>query len=475
MMIDFVAAFDIITADGVYRTITKPESQNISPDNDDLWFAVLGGSPGNIGVVTQVKVNVRWDRDYPCKGMFLMLPFTKQSLKAALDVVAEVNDNPNLPSDYNFNVMAFSKGSQHKYGLDQSIRDKFPDIYGAAQEDKVLGIRLGDLEQGILPQMIVVTAVYISTQEKNLKKADEWLADIDEKLKHYKPPLLSVYTIMNFAFGITDYKKTISMSTINEKCVFRWVREYVLPFEKHVWAGTSTNLKGIGFAEWAAAKCWELASNDENGCYLASQFIAYGAKNNMVADNKNPSALGHRVAAKNSCAFDFFYDFERNGKPWPEPHETGKRWLESVSNTGIGANGKYSPEDLRFLYCPWGDSTSPWGHNTNLDEMWRYYYDDEKVYRTLLDIKRRLDPDHVFTPNSFCVGYNDMLATGRMEKDPMLVSEGDDVVRKIDMLATGRAEEETMVVSEGGPVGRVKDAELIAKVYGPRRENLSFF
>jgi len=39
-----------------------------------------------------------------------------------------------------------------------------------------------------------------------------------------------------------------------------------------------------------------------------------------------------------------------------------------------------------------------------LDDMWQLYYDDEDVYDTLLATKLEVDPNHVFTPNLFCVG-----------------------------------------------------------------------
>ena len=209
--------------------------------------------------------------------------------------------------------------------------------------------------------------------------------------------------------------------------VWRWVREFDLPFEKRVYAGTSMDLVGQNFAEWAAGKCWEInAEGKEHGCHLASQFIAYGGNSgNKLALNavSNPTALGHRLTATNSAAFDFFYEPDhKDGTPYPESWEWGNNWLDSgedsVVKSGIGKeSARYSKDDYRFLYGPWGDNVTPWGKKTNLDEMWRYYYDNEEVYKRLLKIKKHFDPDHVFTPNSFSVGYNDMMKIRDDEPD----------------------------------------------------------
>ena len=58
------------------------------------------------------------------------------------------------------------------------------------------------------------------------------------------------------------------------------------------------------------------------------------------------------------------------------------------------------------VYAPDHPGTSdgdPESHRS-LDDMWDLYYDSEEDYHRLLEIKKHLDPDHIFTPNRFCVG-----------------------------------------------------------------------
>jgi hypothetical protein len=377
--------------------------------------------------------------------MFVMLPFTKECLKETLDIMAEVNDNPNIAADYNYNVMTFSKGSIHKYDIDEEMRNNFGTQYGVDMEDEKWNIHFGELEQGLLPAMVIVTAAYIGVQEKNVTLADEWLASIDSRITPYKSKPFHaqflLFSALNDFFGLKDYKTNTPMSEVNDRCVWRWVREFDLPFNKRVFAGTSISLQEQGFAEWATEKCWDInTEGTKNGCHLSSQFIAYCGNNNKVAENKNPTALGHRIDGVNSCAFDFFYEND-------EAFKWGNNWLDSgedsVVKAGFGENGKYSKDDLRFLYAPWGDNETAWGQNTNLDDMWQYYFDDEEVYNRLLVTKRRLDPNHVFTPNPFCVGYNDMLKE------------------------RGESREGRTVYSD---MKRPKDWEVIGKTYDPLRE-----
>jgi FAD/FMN-containing dehydrogenase len=131
LFIDYVQSFDIVTADGELRTICPPDTENPNLDNDDLWFCVLGGSPGNFGIVLRMKVRVLHDDHFPhSRGIFQFLPFTKECLQAMLELVEENNDDPDIPAAYALSVIAISKGGKHPHELDQEMREKYPILYG---------------------------------------------------------------------------------------------------------------------------------------------------------------------------------------------------------------------------------------------------------------------------------------------------------------------------------------------------------
>ena len=65
---------------------------------------------------------------------------------------------------------------------------------------------------------------------------------------------------------------------IAEKAAWRWAHEFDLPFEKRVWAGMPMHLKQKGFSEWCANECRALENDPDNGCHVATQFIADGGQ-----------------------------------------------------------------------------------------------------------------------------------------------------------------------------------------------------
>merc|ERR1719295_315527 len=63
LLLDHVVAFDIITSDGQSRHVAKPSANSKGSLNDDLFWAVLGGSPGAWGVVTNYELVADRDAD----------------------------------------------------------------------------------------------------------------------------------------------------------------------------------------------------------------------------------------------------------------------------------------------------------------------------------------------------------------------------------------------------------------------------
>ena len=398
MFIDYILCFEIITADKQVRKITRPDKNQPKEQNDDLWFSVLGGSPGNFGIVTRLEIEVKHDDDYPnSKALFRFLSMKKDTIEQLLDIFEYTNDDKELSSNIEYSVMVLSQGSLHRYKFELDQKDT-PSTESEIGEiiDKMPNFFV----RGILPALVIVMAANtgVDTTESGKKTSDEWFEKVCKKVGEIEKKTTTMQLrIINYFMGLTG-KEHIPLSDLDYKCSWRFDREFMLPFQKRVFHGMAQNLNERGFAKWSADQCWKIEGpnqklGEKTGLKLGCQFITGGCKGSKQGPSEFPTALGNRVPYASMSAFDYFYRTRDNkGNVWPEPFENGKKWLdteeESVSKTATGPNGKFTDIEHRFLYAPWGPKTEPWSSNVNLDsdEMISYFFtskeDYERVHKT---------------------------------------------------------------------------------------------
>ena len=88
-------------------------ADQLIPGNDDLFRAVMGGSPGNFGILTHVRIRPLHDKDYPDSRMMKFLTdYTPDSHRAVTAVLAEMTGKTELPQNYNYGVTVISPGQQ---------------------------------------------------------------------------------------------------------------------------------------------------------------------------------------------------------------------------------------------------------------------------------------------------------------------------------------------------------------------------
>eukprot|EP01084_Bolivina_argentea_P271119 461196_1 len=116
MLLDLILYYQMVNL-----SVCKPSNWQINiekseqefgcahPFNDLLYFAVLGGSPGSYGVVTNIKFAPLKDNDYIDTSVFYIWDwqFDKEILENMLYVMQNIYDEPDfnlLNIDYNFYI-----------------------------------------------------------------------------------------------------------------------------------------------------------------------------------------------------------------------------------------------------------------------------------------------------------------------------------------------------------------------------------
>ncbi|KAF9951322.1 hypothetical protein BGZ72_007137, partial [Mortierella alpina] len=101
LLSDHIQKLRIITADKDVPEFRWIHRHSESEEEKELFYSVVGGSPGNFGVVTHVTLQVHKDEDHPLsRGFRGQVPYNRDVLKNLLDIVLEMGDDDDFPADY---------------------------------------------------------------------------------------------------------------------------------------------------------------------------------------------------------------------------------------------------------------------------------------------------------------------------------------------------------------------------------------
>jgi hypothetical protein len=85
LAIDYVYGFTIVTANGEIRNINRDSKKQA---DKDLYWAVLGGSPGAFGITTNLIIHPILDEDYPhSTGWTTTMDHTPKNMEAVLGIL----------------------------------------------------------------------------------------------------------------------------------------------------------------------------------------------------------------------------------------------------------------------------------------------------------------------------------------------------------------------------------------------------
>ena len=330
LMCDHVEGFEIVLADGTHNKIWRPNSFHVpddtAKDNDDLYWAVLGGSPGNFGILTHLQIRPLHDDTYGgSHAMKVATPYTKEKLEKCLQIMAEMSDDQDFPRNFDYcitlmtdiaNSFYFKRSFEGKRNLtlDQEMLLYHPEQYAD-------GVDWADKGKLAIPvRMVPMILIYF--QWANVdgltqlfgKEESKWF----EKIREAMEPMVldapknqvngspkmedailfaraclpdshpgfdpNAKVIYENAVGILCYTEPTTMSQLNRYWVYEDVREYTLPYEKRVYHTDRLDLSKNGWAKWLSEQVDVIAGgykyNDSLSLIIQIQMI--GGKNSEI-------------------------------------------------------------------------------------------------------------------------------------------------------------------------------------------------
>uniref|UniRef100_A0A7M5WRW6 Uncharacterized protein n=2 Tax=Clytia hemisphaerica TaxID=252671 RepID=A0A7M5WRW6_9CNID len=341
-------------------------------------------------------------------------------------------------------LKARSKGEKPLKGKEEPLDPDYLDEYMRSKHKEEYADGVDGLDTSGNPGlMLPVILVYLqwANVDKNAKFGDndeaDWftkvraalltpVSDGDKKKEYFFTEFKQ--TKVNVDWQFVDEKEHTAMSKLTRYWCYKNIREFVQPYEKRVYVTERKNLSKKDdvlkktWPEWATERIDEIMVDGNEEMNLVVQIQPFGGDNSMFNKNGDPS--DQTTHGDHGChswrqdislvqVLDYFYrsaDKEAIHDPAKDKHLiTGLEWQaenDKTAGTTDGNKGFFSEFDRRLLWGSYARLTDP-DEGTSLDSLHKCYFDTDQKYNDLVEIKKDVDKDHIFTPNSFAVGAKD--------------------------------------------------------------------
>ncbi|KAF9927822.1 hypothetical protein BGZ67_007306 [Mortierella alpina] len=358
LLSDHIQKLRIITADQDEPKFRWIHRDSESEEEQELFYSVVGGSPGNFGVISHVTLQVHRDEDHALsRGVRGRIPYDRGVLKQLLDLVLEMGDEDDFPADYDVVI---------------TMTSERPAQYADKPEDAkiVIWAQWANLEGAgqVYDPTFFQRLIGIASSGGNSSMTPHETVLLQEE------PML--------------------MSELTNHWIIPIVREFQLPYIKNVKLSdlSSSELRANHYTDWVTQRVDMIEANTQaTECYLVHQFSYGGGRHSRFARNGDD---GQTSFSWRDSSFLFVLDVFYNGEK-PKVREFAKQYQKETELEALGEEGKFSKQDRRLL---WGSQ------DRNLHAARQYYFDEAPTkYERLAANKARFDPRDVFTPNAFSV------------------------------------------------------------------------
>ncbi|KPM43946.1 hypothetical protein AK830_g2594 [Neonectria ditissima] len=395
---DHIKTVRMVCYDGVIRDITKE-------NNAELFHAILGGSPGNFGIITHYIVEVYRAESYVgtvagpngfkgphgIKGLWI---YSKKVLTELLTTVAQMGDDDTVPRGFDLCVSVLS--------TDFPISMLFPVLNDAGTwervQDKIKNFLADEFLEwlnGRFPAIIVVYAQWCPTS-----KDDKYDASVDAWFNKFRD-LKGLFK--NETLIVNELEE--DMSKMTGEWIFPKEREFNLPYVKRTYTTSSKTLEKDKWVDNAVQRIDLIYNPDQLlkgnpgekdyevylSCKLSVQIQAFGGANSrFYANRDNGTAYSWRDSSVVQV-LDCFHKPDAQSKAYAES------WQAKNDAVMVGASSSFSKQDRRVLWGSYGD----W--DLGKPEVWKCYYEDADKYERLGKARGKADPNGTFTANPFAV------------------------------------------------------------------------
>ncbi|KAK7420742.1 hypothetical protein QQX98_002544 [Neonectria punicea] len=395
---DHIRTIRMVCHDGVIRDITKE-------NNAELFHGVLGGSPGNFGIITHCIVEVYRAKSYVgtiagpngfkgphgVKGLWI---YSEKVLKEVLTSVAQMGDDKSVPRGFDLCVSVLSTDfpitmlfpSLNDAGIWERVQDKIKDFLA----DEFL-----EWLNGRFPAIIVVYAQWCPTS-----KDDKYDASVDDWFNKFRK-LKGLFK--NQTLVINELEE--DMSKMTGAWIFPKEREFNLPYVKRTYTTNSKTLVKDNWVDEVVERI-DLIYNPDRllkgkpgekdyevylNCKLSVQIQCFGGdKSRFYANKDNGTSYSWRDSSIVQV-LDCFHEPDAQSKAYAES------WQAKNDAIMVGPSSSFSKKDRRVLWGSYGD----W--DLGKEEVWKCYYEDAEKYQKLGKARGKADPNGTFTANPFAV------------------------------------------------------------------------
>lgn len=390
LLVDYVRSFRIVLADSSYIQVYRP---NVSATgkhehNDDIYYGVLGGSPGSFGVVTEYTFEGTHDDDHPYStGLSGVYMYSRSRF---LNIMREVKDwtegikDGTLQGDMDLMASAISFDWENMLPADWHDPGAIPgapppDAQPSEQSLSAVQSspgRFGGDRPSLFDAGFLLLELLYGNQSGQPDTTDPPTKDrfhqIHERVISDDPFLILPSYVLEF-----DSDQHHDLSFMCDSWVRRWGttldgREFVYPYKKRL-NGTFEPLSDAfinGFADLVTTAIFDRKVR------IVYQMVLGGGMHSGHVNRQYTSCSRRDVTI--AVVFDVFYT-DGNEAVAVGYQDAMK---ELLNNTVA------EKDQVRLFWGSFGD--------TDLNNVWVNYYDSEDQYKRLQGIKSAVDGMDVF-------------------------------------------------------------------------------